>query len=41
MTKPSEEFTRRRKSRALVTGLLLASFVILIFFISIAKMQVH
>lgn len=33
-----EEITRIRRSRNNVMGLLLAAFVILVFFISIAKM---
>jgi hypothetical protein len=41
MTEPDAEFNRRRKSRSLVTGLILAAFVVLVFFISIAKMQVQ
>jgi|JI6StandDraft_1071083.scaffolds.fasta_scaffold345522_1 hypothetical protein len=39
MTEPDAEFHRRRNSRALVTAVLLGAFVLLIFFISIAKMQ--
>jgi hypothetical protein len=34
---PDDEFTRRRKSRALVTALILGGFVVLFYFITIAK----
>lgn len=34
---PDDEFTRRRKSRALVTALILGGFVILFYFMTIAK----
>ena len=34
---PQDEFTRRRKSRALVTALLLGGLVVLFYFITIAK----
>ena len=36
-----EEVRRRQRSRALVMGLLLAAFVILVYFITIAKMTVN
>ncbi|MBV8686186.1 MAG: hypothetical protein JOZ90_14195 [Alphaproteobacteria bacterium] len=35
------EVRRRQRSRALITGLLLAAFVILVYFITIAKMSLH
>jgi hypothetical protein len=35
------EIRRRQKSRAIVTGLLLAAFVILVYAITIAKMTVN
>ena len=42
MIEPSdEEIRRRQKSRALVTALLLAAFVILVYAITIAKMSVN
>jgi nitrate/TMAO reductase-like tetraheme cytochrome c subunit len=34
---PDDEFTRRRKSRALVTALILGGFVVLFYFMTIAK----
>jgi hypothetical protein len=34
---PDDEFTRRRKSRAIVTAVILGGFVILFYFITIAK----
>jgi hypothetical protein len=36
-----DEIRRRQRSRALVMGLLLAAFVILVYGISIAKMTVN
>jgi hypothetical protein len=39
MTVPSEEFMRRRRSRSIVTALVLTAFVILFFGITIAKLQ--
>ena len=42
MTEPSdEEIRRRQKSRALVTAVLLAAFVVLVYAITIAKMSVN
>ena len=38
-TEREEEIARIRKSRNAVMGLLLGAFVILVFFISIAKMS--
>ena len=38
MNDPDDETRRRQKSRALVMGLVLAAFVILMYFITIAKM---
>ncbi|MES2288982.1 MAG: hypothetical protein V4530_04530 [Pseudomonadota bacterium] len=35
------EFDRRRRSRAIVTALLLGAMVLLFYFISIAKMVVN
>ncbi len=37
--KPDEEFTRRRKSRALVTAALLVGLVLLFYFITLARIQ--
>ena len=34
---PDDEFIRRRKSRSLVTGLLLGAMVLLFYFIAMAK----
>ena len=36
-----DEIRRRQRSRAIVMGLLLGAFVILIYFITIAKMTVN
>ena len=36
-----DEIRRRQKSRALVMGLLLAAFVVLVYAITIAKMTVN
>jgi accessory gene regulator protein AgrB len=36
---PSEEFRQRRKSRAIVTAIVLAGLVILIFALAIAKIR--
>jgi hypothetical protein len=42
MTEPSDdEIRRRQKSRALVTAVLLAAFVILVYAITIAKMSIN
>ncbi|MFN3388324.1 MAG: hypothetical protein ACK40O_05285 [Allosphingosinicella sp.] len=44
MTPPDpdqDEIRRRQRSRAIVMGLLLGAFVILIYFITIAKMTVN
>ena len=42
MTEPTdEEIRRRQKSRAIVTALLLAAFVILVYAVTIAKMTVN
>jgi hypothetical protein len=38
MTEPRDELRARQKSRALVMGVALAAFVILLYFITIAKM---
>ncbi len=34
---PTEEFTRRRKTRALITALLLAGMVVLFYLITLAR----
>ena len=34
---PDDEFTRRRKSRSIVTAVLLVGMVVLFYFITIAK----
>ena len=39
MTEPRDELRKRQRSRALVMGLALAAFVILLYFITIAKMS--
>lgn len=36
---PDDEFTRRRKSRAIVTALILGGMVALFYFITIAKIS--
>ncbi len=36
---PDDEFTRRRKSRSVVTAVLLVGMVILFYFITIAKIS--
>ncbi len=36
-----QEIRRRQKSRALIMGVLLAAFVILVYAITIAKMSVY
>lgn len=36
-----DEIRRRQRSRAIVMGLLLGAFVILVYFITIAKMTVN
>jgi hypothetical protein len=36
-----DEIRRRQKSRAILTGLILAAFVILVYAITIAKMSVN
>ena len=38
MTEGRDELRRRQRSRALVMGLALAAFVVLLYFITIAKM---
>lgn len=37
MVKPEDEIIRRQRERARITALLLGAFVILLFFITIAK----
>ena len=37
MVKPEDEIVRRQRERARITALLLGAFVILLFFITIAK----
>jgi hypothetical protein len=37
--KPTDEFQRRRKSRAIATALILAGLVLLIFALAIAKIR--
>ena len=41
MTPPDEEVRKRQRSRAIVMGVLLGIFVILMFAITIAKMSVN
>lgn len=36
---PDDEFTRRRKSRSIVTALLLVGMVVLFYFITIARIS--
>ena len=36
---PDDEFTRRRKSRSVVTALLLVGMVVLFYFITIARIS--
>jgi hypothetical protein len=36
---PDDEFTRRRKSRSVVTALILGAFAVLFFFMTIAKIH--
>ena len=36
---PDDEFTRRRKSRAVVTAVLLVGMVVLFYFITIARIS--
>ena len=38
---PEEQLRARQKSRAIVMGLLLAGFVVLMFAITIAKMSIN
>ena len=40
-TREEQEIRRRQRSRAIVMGLLLAAFVILVYAITIAKMGLH
>ena len=37
--KPDDEFTRRRKSRAIVTAVLLVGMVVLFYFITLARIS--
>ncbi len=39
MTDPSDEIRRRQRSRALAMALALAAFVVLLYFITIARMS--
>jgi hypothetical protein len=39
MTDPSDEIRRRQRSRAVMMGLALAAFVVLLYFITIARMS--
>jgi hypothetical protein len=39
MTDPKDEIRRRQRSRAIVMGLALAAFVVLLYFITIARMS--
>jgi hypothetical protein len=39
MTEPGDELRKRQKGRALAMALALAAFVILLYFITIAKMS--
>jgi hypothetical protein len=39
--KPSPEYLRRQRSRARITAWLLGAFVILMFFITLAKTGLH
>ena len=42
MVRPEDEVIRKRqRARARIMALLLAAFVVLIFFITIAKMGIH
>ena len=36
---PDDEFTRRRKSRAIVTAVLLVGMVVLFYFITLARIS--
>ena len=36
---PDDEFTRRRKSRSIVTAILLVGMVVLFYFITIARIS--
>ena len=39
--KLEEEVVRRQRARALITALLLGGFVVLVFFITIAKTEIN